>query len=91
MRPITPTHTPTIKTFERRIGSIVITDGVLTLMGGPEDYDTAKKITAGLGNGTYDVYVTVKHIPGHGPRIVSTRIDFITDDEIQWMDQQLNE
>ena len=67
-----------VKSFERCIG-------------GPEDYETAKKITSGLGNGTYEVYVTVKHIPGYGPRITSTRIEFITDEEIQWMDKELLE
>lgn len=88
---VNPTTGLRVKSFERCIGTIVITDGALTLMGGPEDYETAKKITSGLGNGTYEVYVTVKHIPGYGPRITSTRIEFITDEEIQWMEQQLLE
>jgi len=80
-----------IKGFEKSIGFVRVVDTHLTLMGGAEDYADALKVLGATGNGNYEVFATVQHLPGIGPRVTSVRIEFVTQEELQWMEQELLE
>jgi len=87
----TQRKTQRIKSFEKSIGFVRVVDTHLTLMGGAEDYGEALKVLGATGNGNYEVFATVQHLPGIGPRITNLRIEFVSQQELQWMEQDLLE
>lgn len=42
----------------------------------------------GMGNGSYEVYGTIKNVPGYGYRITKVEIELVTNEEIQYYEKQ---
>ena len=80
-----------IKNFERSIGFVQVLNEELIISGTDQSNENALRIVAGMGDGNYEVFGTFQHVPGVGPRITSIRVEFISQEELKWMDRQLLE
>lgn len=76
------------------IGTVEVKSGRIFLIGSKSDLldlRQAVSFVPGMGNGTYEVYAVYKHIPGHGERIVKVEVEFISDEEIQYLEKEYSD
>lgn len=78
-----------IQTFTRKLTTLKVRGERLTLSSPLND--EAFSLLPGLGDGDYEVYGTIAHVPGHGPRIISFSVEFILPQELEWMERELDE
>lgn len=83
VRPETnPTPVPVVP--ERKfLGTVTSHSGKLSVTD-PTDslLEDSLTLTPGLGEGTYEAYATLQHIPGHGERITKIEMEFIPNWEL---------
>lgn len=77
------------RTFTRKLTTLHVQGGKMTFSSPLSD--DVFHLLPGLGDGAYDLYGTVAHVPGYGPRIVSISIEFLTQEELGWMERELEE
>ena len=77
------------QTFTRRLTTLQVRGGRLTFSSPLNE--EAFSMIPGLGDGDYELYGTIAHVPGHGPRIISLSVEFILPEELQWMEQELDD
>lgn len=76
------------------LGTVDVKGGRLFLIGNRNDLldlRQAASFVPGLGNGTYEVYGTYKHIPGYGERIVRVEVECISDEEIKFLEREYSD
>jgi hypothetical protein len=81
----TPTETREL------LGTVEVECGRIFLLGGNQDLRQVVSFMPGLGNGLYDVYAHSKHVPGYGDRITKVEIEFITDEELNYLERSYSD
>ncbi|UOE58197.1 hypothetical protein [Cytobacillus oceanisediminis] len=70
------------------LGTVKVEMGRMFIFGQQERLHQMLSFVPGLGNGAYEVYGEIKNVPGHGFRVVKVEIEFITDDEILYLEKE---
>lgn len=64
------------------LGLVEVTLNRIYIFGTQQQLSHMVSFIPGMGNGAYEIYGTVKDIPGYGYRITKIEIEFVTDEEI---------
>lgn len=77
-----------VPTFTRVIGQVRVENNRIVFLSG-QDVSDSLTVFPGLGSGVYDVTGTFSHVPGHGPRLVGLSMEFLSQQELLWMEDEL--
>jgi hypothetical protein len=73
------------------LGAVDVEAGRIFLLGGRQSLREVVSFVPGLGNGRYEVFAESKHIPGFGDRITKVELEFISDEEIDFLEKQYSD
>lgn len=73
------------------LGLVKVDMGRMFLFGAKEKLHEMVSFIPGMGNGAYEVYGEVKHVPGYGYRITKVEIECVTNEEIQYYEKQFSD
>lgn len=70
------------------LGLVRVEMGRMFLFGEPQKLHEMVSFIPGMGNGAYEVYAEMKHIPGYGFRTTKIEIECVTDEEIRHYEKE---
>jgi hypothetical protein len=73
------------------LGSVDVEAGKIFLVGGKQSLREVVSFVPGLGNGRYEVYAQSKYVPGFGDRIVKVEMEFISEQELRYLERQYSD
>jgi hypothetical protein len=69
------------------LGVVKVEMGRMFLFGSQERLHEMVSFIPGMGNGAYEVFATIKDVPGYGFRTTKIEIECISDDEIRYYER----
>lgn len=69
------------------LGTVKVEMGRMFIFGAKESLHEMLSFVPGMGNGIYEVYGEIKHVPGYGYRTVKVEIECVTPEEIKYYEK----
>ncbi|MES9681705.1 hypothetical protein ABWK22_02070 [Gottfriedia acidiceleris] len=69
------------------LGVVKVEMGRMFIFGSQQKLHEMVSVIPGMGNGAYEIYATIKNVPGYGFRTTKIEIECITDEEISYYER----